>query len=198
MSLASGGNTFVRAASWRVSTTPCCAISACRAAKSDSTYQSTSGRIEEPGLQFGVNRLAPACRVLTQVRNDRVLARRAIPARGSCGRGCRGRSSRPLRAIPYQPRGDPCRIHQIAEHHHDMPALAGGFGSGGDERGTRCGRDRHRRRGLHHGCRRRRCDRCRAGAVPSSAMARKSLQSTYGRKCSSHDHKRLFKMDVVL
>ena len=31
------------------STTPCCAISACRAAKSDLMYQSTSGRTDEPG-----------------------------------------------------------------------------------------------------------------------------------------------------
>ena len=63
MSLASGGNTFVRAASWRVSTTPCCAISACRAAKSDST---TLPRVAPLAIERRLVPIIPAHRLPTQ------------------------------------------------------------------------------------------------------------------------------------
>jgi hypothetical protein len=52
------------------STTPCCAISACRAAKSDRGIKANLDELTNQGLQFGVDRLAFACRFLTQVRNE--------------------------------------------------------------------------------------------------------------------------------
>ena len=51
--------------------TPCCAISACRAVKSDSTYQSTSARIDEPGLPIWRCSACAACRVALRCSDDR-------------------------------------------------------------------------------------------------------------------------------
>src|SRR5689334_10746318 len=71
MSLGSGGNSFIRATSWRLSTIPCCVISAYRARSWDFTYQSTSGRIDGPEQERSLGlviRAGPHCETFRVIK----------------------------------------------------------------------------------------------------------------------------------